>query len=86
MLALLSVGNGVLSVPLTTLVSKAASAETQGSAFGVTRGAGSRGRTVGPPVMAVLYVVAVPAPFPVGAVVVVPVLAILVAGWRRLGG
>jgi DHA1 family tetracycline resistance protein-like MFS transporter len=82
-LALLAVGNGVLSVSLTTLVSRGASAQTQGSAFGVTQGAGSLGRTLGPPAMAALYVFSVPGPFVVGALLVVPVVAVLFAG-RRL--
>ncbi len=81
-LGLLSVGFGLLNVSLSTLVSLGASAERQGTAFGVTQGAGSLGRTVGPPAMAALYVLAVPAPFVVGALLVVPVLAIL-AGLAR---
>jgi MFS family permease len=76
-LAALSVGNGVLSVALTTLVSAAATDETQGTAFGLTQGAGSLGRTVGPPSMAALYAAwAYWSPFVVGAVLVVPVVAI----------
>lgn len=76
-LALMAVSNGFLNVSLATLVSLGATAETQGTAFGVAQGAGSLGRTVGPPAMAALYVVAVPWPFVVGAVLVLPVLAIL---------
>lgn len=75
--ALLSLGNGLLGVSLSTLVSTGASAQTQGSAFGVTQGAGSLGRTVGPPLMAALYVLAYWSPFVAGAVVVVPVAALL---------
>ena len=52
--ALLSFGNGMLNVSLSTLVSTSASAEQQGNAFGVTQGAGSLGRTIGPPAMAAL--------------------------------
>ena len=81
-LGLLAVGNGLLNVSLATLVSLGASEEEQGSAFGVTQGAGSLGRTVGPPAMAALYVVARPAPFVVGALLVVPIIAIL-AGIAR---
>jgi len=77
-LGALSVGFGLLNISLSTLVSLGASDETQGMAFGVTQGAGSLGRTVGPPVMAALYVIAIPGPFLVGAVLVLPVLAILV--------
>ncbi|MFC7047072.1 MFS transporter [Halobacteriaceae archaeon GCM10025711] len=85
-LPVLSFGNGLLSVSLNTLVSKAASVETQGSAFGVTQGAGSLGRTVGPPVMAALYaLLAYWSPFVVGGVLMLPVLAILARGaWRRV--
>ena len=82
-LGLLSVGFGLLNISLSTLVSLGASADTQGTAFGVTQGAGSLGRTVGPPVMAALYVLAIPWPFLAGAVLVVPVLAILAGIARR---
>jgi MFS family permease len=75
--AVLSLGNGLLGVSLSTLVSTGASAETQGVAFGVTQGAGSLGRTVGPPLMGVLYVATYWSPFVVGALVVVPVLGLL---------
>ena len=75
----LSLGNALLSVSLTTLVSEAAGADVQGSAFGITQGAGSLGRTVGPPVMAALYVVAFWTPFAVGAALLVATLAVLVA-------
>ena len=73
-LTLLPVGNGVLSVTLTTIVSQRASAATQGSAFGLTQGAGSLARTIGPIVMGGLYtVVGFWSPFVVGAVLLVPV-------------
>ncbi|MFC4359580.1 MFS transporter [Halobium salinum] len=84
-LALLSLGNGLLNVSLSTLVSRAATADKQGLAFGVTQGAGSLGRTVGPPLMAALYVVAYWSPFVAGALVVVPIIAIL-AGMVRGSG
>ncbi len=84
-LALLSLGNGLLSVALTTMVSAAAPADRQGSAFGVTQGAASLGRTVGPPVMAALYVVAVPSPFLLGAALTVGVVAVIVALGRSAG-
>ncbi|MBV0925613.1 MFS transporter [Halomicroarcula limicola] len=81
-LTVLPVGNGILSVTLTALVSQRASAELQGSAFGVTQGAGSLARTVGPPVMGGLYAaVGYWSPFVVGSLLLVPV-AVLVA---RLG-
>jgi DHA1 family tetracycline resistance protein-like MFS transporter len=75
--ALLSLGNGLLNVSLSTLVSTGASAQRQGSAFGVTQGAGSLGRTIGPPLMGVLYVLAYWSPFVAGAVVILPVLGLL---------
>ena len=83
--ALLSFGNGMLNVSLSTLVSTSASAETQGNAFGITQGAGSLGRTVGPPSMAALYVLVYWSPFVVGAVLIVPVVYILVSIVRRPG-
>jgi MFS family permease len=83
--ALLSFGNGALNVSLSTLVSDRASDETQGAAFGVTQGAGSLGRMVGPPVAAAAYVLAYWSPFVAGAVLLVPVVYVL--GWgRTLGG
>ncbi|MFC7097086.1 MFS transporter [Halobaculum marinum] len=83
--ALLSFGNGSLNVSLSTLVSDRASDETQGAAFGVTQGAGSLGRTVGPPVAASAYVLAYWSPFVAGAVLLVPVVYVLARG-RTLGG
>nr|WP_276273433.1 MFS transporter [Halomicroarcula sp. GDY20] len=82
-LTLLPVGNGVLSVTLTALVSRRASADLQGSAFGITQGAGSLARTVGPPVMGGLYfAVGFWSPFVVGALLLVPVGVLVL----RLGG
>ena len=77
--ALASFGNGAVSVGLSTLVSQGASEATQGSAFGVTQGAGSLGRTVGPPLAAAAYVVAYWSPFVAGALVLLPVAALLLA-------
>ena len=74
---LLSLGNGLLNVSLSTLVSLGTSEGAQGSAFGVTQGAGSLGRTVGPPLMGVLYVLAYWSPFLAGAAFVVPVAVLL---------
>jgi MFS family permease len=82
-LAILSAGNGLLSVGTTTMVSTAASETEQGSAFGVTQGAGSLGRTVGPPVMTAIYVLAFWAPFLLGAVLTAGVVAALVVVARR---
>jgi MFS family permease len=81
--ALLSFGNGMLNVSLSTLVSTSASAEQQGNAFGVTQGAGSLGRTIGPPTMAALYVFTYWSPFVVGAILIVPVIYILASFARR---
>lgn len=84
-LAVLSLGNSLLNVALTTLVSKSAGAERQGSAFGVTQGAGSLGRTVGPPIMAAMYAFFVYwSPFVAGALLLVVVIALLV-GIARAG-
>ena len=77
--ALASFGNGAVSVGLSTLVSQGASEATQGSAFGVTQGAGSLGRTVGPPLAAAAYVVAYWSPFVAGALALLPVAALLLA-------
>jgi MFS family permease len=82
-LGLLSLGNGLLNPSLATLVSQNAGPETQGTAFGVTQGAGSLGRTVGPPVAAALYAAAYWSPFVAGAVIVLPTIALLVAMVRR---
>ncbi len=74
-LTVLPLGNGILSVTLTALVSQQASAALQGSAFGITQGAGSLARTVGPPVMGGLYfAVGYWSPFVVGSVLLLPVL------------
>jgi MFS family permease len=75
--ALASFGNGAVTVGLSTLVSQGASEDTQGSAFGVTQGAGSLGRTVGPPLAAAAYVVAYWSPFVAGALVLIPVALVL---------
>ncbi|AZH26652.1 MFS transporter [Haloplanus aerogenes] len=78
-LGLLSFGNGLLNPSLATLVSSNTGADRQGTAFGVTQGAGSLGRTVGPPVAAALYALVYWSPFVAGAVLVLPVIALLVA-------
>ena len=83
LLPLLSAGNGLLTVSLTTLVSTSTGRARQGTAFGVTQGAGSLGRTVGPPVMATLYaVVGRWSPFVVGAMLLIPVVALAFARLR----
>jgi MFS family permease len=76
-LGVIPVGNGILNVSLTALVSTTAAGDRQGSAFGVTQGAGSLARTVGPVVMGGLYtLLGYRAPFLLGAVLLVPVLFI----------
>jgi MFS family permease len=77
-LGLLSFGNGLLNPSLAALVSSSTGADRQGTAFGVTQGAGSLGRTLGPPVAAALYAAVYWSPFVAGAVVVLPVIALLV--------
>jgi MFS family permease len=84
-LGLLSLGNGLLNPSLATLVSATAGSDSQGSAFGVTQGAGSLGRTVGPPAAAALYAALYWSPFVAGALVVLPVIALLVGVARRSG-
>ena len=85
-LALLSLGNSLLNVALSTLVSKSTTPDRQGSAFGVTQGAGSLGRTVGPPVMAAMYAFLVYwSPFVAGVALLVVVLVSLL-GVVRAGG
>lgn len=76
-LTLLSLGNGLLTVALSTLVSRAAGAGSQGAAFGVSQGAGSLGRTLGPPAMAALYVAAYWSPFAAGAALMAGVLGLV---------
>ena len=77
-LAVLSLGNSLLNVALSTLVSTAAGSAAQGSAFGVTQGAGSLGRTVGPPIMTALYALVVYwSPFVLGAVLTLGIVALL---------
>ena len=76
-LTVLSLGNGLLTVALSTLVSRVADAGQQGAAFGVSQGAGSLGRTLGPPAMAALYVAAFWSPFVAGAALMAVVLALV---------
>lgn len=75
--ALASFGNGSLNVGLSTLVSTASSADSQGTAFGVTQGAGSLGRTVGPPLAAAASVAVYWSPFVAGALLLLPVAVLL---------
>lgn len=78
-LALLSLGNGVVNVTLAALVSTRSAGDRQGSAFGLTQGAGSLARAVGPVVMGSVYAgVGFQAPFLLGAALLLPVLGIAV--------
>lgn len=87
LLPLVPLGNGLLSAALGALVSRSASAAEQGSAFGVTQGAGSLGRTVGPPVMAGLYEFGARwSPFVAGALLLVPALVVVARRERRERG
>jgi MFS family permease len=81
--ALASFGNGAVTVGLSTLVSQGASEATRGAAFGVTQGAGSLGRTVGPPLAAAAYVFVYWSPFIAGALLMVPVALVLRASRGR---
>ena len=80
--ALISFGNGAVTVGLAALVSKGATGSQQGSAFGVTQGAGSLGRTIGPPLAAAAYTLVYWSPFVAGALLLVPVAVLL----RRKSG
>ena len=75
--ALASFGNGAITVGLSALVSEGATGDEQGSAFGVTQGAGSLGRTVGPPLAAAAYVVVYWSPFVAGALLLLPIALLL---------
>jgi MFS family permease len=75
--ALASFGNGAITVGLSALVSAGTADDEQGAAFGVTQGAGSLGRTVGPPIAAGAYVLVYWSPFVAGALLLVPVALLL---------
>jgi len=75
--ALVSFGNGAITVGLAALVSEGAAGSQQGSAFGVTQGAGSLGRTIGPPLAAAAYTLVYWSPFVAGAVLLIPVAVLL---------
>jgi len=79
-LTALAVGNGLANVSLNTLVSRSASAEEQGGAFGLTQSAGSLARTVGPVSAGFLYAaIDYRIPFVVAGLLMVPILYILVS-------
>jgi DHA1 family tetracycline resistance protein-like MFS transporter len=77
-LTLLAVGNAFTNVSLNTLVSKSASEDEQGGAFGLTQSAGSLARTFGPAIAGGLYTgLGFWVPFVVGGLVFLPVLGLL---------
>ena len=79
----LSVGNAVTNVSLNTLVSRAASADDQGGAFGLTQSAGSLARTFGPALAGGLYTaVGFWSPFVAGGLLMLPIVALLLSGDR----
>ncbi|WP_227130993.1 MFS transporter [Halorubellus salinus] len=74
----LSFGNAITNVSLTALVSRSASEDAQGGAFGLTQSAGSLARTFGPAVAGALYTgVAAWAPFVAAAILFVPIAVAL---------
>ncbi|WP_410765205.1 MFS transporter [Haloferax sp. DFSO60] len=74
----LSVGNALTNVSLNTLVSRSATADEQGGAFGLTQSAGSLARTFGPALAGGLYTgIAFWAPFVAGGLLMIPILILL---------
>jgi DHA1 family tetracycline resistance protein-like MFS transporter len=83
-LGLLALGNGVVNVTLSALVSRKASAERQGSAFGLTQSAGSLARTVGPVLMGGAYTaIAFWSPFVLGGLLLLPVVGLAIVFRRQ---
>ncbi|WP_458187276.1 MFS transporter [Haladaptatus sp. NG-WS-4] len=78
-LTALAVGNGLANVSLNTLVSKSASEDEQGGAFGLTQSAGSIARAIGPVAAGALYAaVAYWLPFVLGGLLMLPICYVLV--------
>ncbi|KAB1196790.1 MULTISPECIES: MFS transporter [Haloferax] len=74
----LSFGNALTNVSLNTLVSRSATDDEQGGAFGLTQSAGSLARTFGPALAGGLYTaIAFWVPFVVGGVLMIPILLLL---------
>ncbi|KAB1191942.1 MFS transporter [Haloferax sp. MBLA0076] len=74
----LSFGNALTNVSLNTLVSRSASDDEQGGAFGLTQSAGSLARTFGPALAGGLYTgIAFWAPFVAGGLLMIPILLLL---------
>jgi DHA1 family tetracycline resistance protein-like MFS transporter len=79
----LAAGNGFANVSLTTLVSKSATEDTQGGAFGLTQSAGSIARAVGPIAAGALYAaVAYWLPFVLGGLLMLPIGYVLLTTFR----
>lgn len=81
-LTFLSLGNGLANVSLTTLVSKNASEDSQGGAFGLTQSAGSIARAAGPILAGALYTAVYWGPFVLGGVLMIPILYVLFTAVR----
>jgi len=82
-LTVLSVGNGLANVSLTTLVSKSAPDEEQGGAFGLTQSAGSIARAIGPVLAGLLYsAIVFWLPFVLGGLLMLPILYVLFTAFR----
>ncbi|SFR44939.1 MFS transporter [Halogeometricum limi] len=74
----LAFGNAITNVSLNTLVSRSATADDQGGAFGLTQSAGSLARTFGPALAGLLYTgVDFWAPFVLGGALMIPIVALL---------
>jgi MFS family permease len=74
----LAFGNALTNVSLNALVSRSASADEQGGAFGLTQSAGSLARTFGPAVAGLLYTgVGYRAPFLLGGALMIPIVVLL---------
>ncbi|SFL09999.1 Predicted arabinose efflux permease, MFS family [Halogranum rubrum] len=74
----LATGNALTNVSLNTLVSRAASADDQGGAFGLTQSAGSLARTFGPALAGALYTgIAFWSPFVAGGLLMIPIVVLL---------
>jgi MFS family permease len=76
-LVLLVVGQGLASPTLSALVAGRSGAESRGVTLGFQQSAGGLARSVGPALAGVLFGWTVPAPYVVGAALVVLALAML---------
>ncbi|RYJ13360.1 MFS transporter [Halogeometricum borinquense] len=74
----LAFGNAITNVSLNTLVSRSATADEQGGAFGLTQSAGSLARTFGPALAGFLYTaIDYWAPFVLGGALMIPIVVLL---------